>query len=107
MDLQDQIKETEPWKYYECHKKYSEKQLDMICHQYEIRLAGMRKYQKKKYNEDSEYKKYCQEQSKKHYKLNKEKLAELYLLKKKEKQEENTKKWEAYQGNVEVIVNIK
>ena len=47
MDLQDQIKEIEPWKYYECHKKYSEKQLDMICHQYEIRLAGMRKYQKK------------------------------------------------------------
>ena len=49
--------EQEPWKYFNTHKKYSEEKLDMMAHQYEVRLANMRKYQQKKYHTDPEYKK--------------------------------------------------
>ena len=96
--------EEKPWKYYGTHKKYSEEKLDMMAHQYEIRLAGMRKYQQKKYHTDDEYKKYCQGKSKEHYQKNKELLAEKYIEKKKEV---NDKKWEQYNNpNVKVIVSF-
>lgn len=96
--------ENPPWKYYGTHKKYSEEKLDMMAHQYEVRLANMRKYQQKKYHTDPEYKKYCLEKSKEHYENNKELLAEKYLEKKKLM---NDKNWEKYTNpKVEVIVSF-
>ena len=94
--------EEEPWKYYGVHKKYSEQKLDLMAHQYEVRLLNMQKYQKKKYHTDPEYKKYCQGKSKEHYQKNKELLAEKYIEKKKE----NEKNWEQYTPKVEVTVSF-